>query len=40
MSEVDGYKVMFGSLIGFCVVGFILTNVLIKMFKKSAKVVS
>ena len=34
MSEVAGYKVMFGSLIGFCVVGFVLTTVLIKMFKK------
>lgn len=34
MSEVAGYKVMFGSLIGFCVVGFVLTTILIKMFKK------
>lgn len=37
MSEVAGYKVMFGSLIGFCVVGFILTNVLIGMLKKNSK---
>lgn len=37
MSEVTGYKVMFGSLIGFCVVGFILTTILMGMFKKNAK---
>lgn len=37
MSEADGYKVMFGSLIGFCLAGFILTNILIKLFKKNAK---
>ncbi len=37
MPTLVGYKVMFGSLIGFCVVGFILTNILIKMFKKKSK---
>lgn len=37
MSEVTGYKVMFGSLVGFCIVGFILTSILIKMFKKNAE---
>lgn len=37
MSEAAGYKVMFGSLIGFCVVGFILTNLLIGMLKKNSK---
>lgn len=36
MSEVAGYKVMFGSLIGFCVIGFILTSILIRMFQKAA----
>ncbi len=35
MSEVAGYKVMFGSLIGFCVIGFILTSILIKMFRRA-----
>ena len=38
MSEVAGYKVMFGSLIGFCVVGFILTNILIKMLRRGQQV--
>lgn len=30
-----GYKIMFGSLIGFCVVGFILTQLFIGRMKKS-----
>lgn len=33
MSEVTGYKVMFGSLIGFCVIGFILTVLLTRRLK-------
>ena len=37
MSEVAGYKVMFGSLIGFCAVGFVLTSILIRMFQKAEK---
>lgn len=36
MSEAAGYKVMFGSLIGFCAVGFVLTSILIRLLKKAA----
>ena len=34
LSEVAGYKLMFGSLIIFCAVGFVLTLLLTKRLKK------